>query len=797
MTPVPVDSFPLEGASPVQAPYTVSVRNLCEFAAKAGDLDLRFTPSPTAQQGREGHALVASRRGPDHESEVSLSGEYPGLRVRGRADGFDAGRNTLEEVKTCRGSPSALAANHQALHWAQLRVYGWLMCQSRGLSAITLSLVYLDVVTQVEHPLTEEASATDLEAFFQALCQRFLDWSRSETAHRARRDTALASLAFPQDGFRPGQHALAAGVYRACLQSRPLLVQAPTGIGKTIGTVYPALRAMPQRGGDKLFFLTAKTPGRAVALEALASICRVSDPAPVFPLRVVELVARDKACEYKDKACHGQSCPLAAGFYDRLAGARRAAAEAAWLDAAALRRIALAHAVCPYYLGQEMVRWSDVVVGDYNYYFDRSAMLHALAQDGDWRITVLVDEAHNLYSRACSMYSADLTHAETLAVRGQVPARLRGRLDDLLDQWQLLAEGAPAGAPDTAWRLLERLPEAWLRAVQKFNSGAGEHLQDHPAEAPAAWLPFYFRTLGFAAIADSFGEHSLCEWDGLDAVPGRLVLRNIEPAHFIAPRIRAADAIVLFSATLHPPSFCRDLLGLPEDTRAMEIPCPFRPEQLAVRIVPISTRRDDRADSLDALVGVLGEQFARQSGNYLAYFSSFDYLELALAAFHQRYPEVPVWSQQRQMAEAERQAFLRRFDAAGQGIGFAVLGGAFGEGVDLPGRRLIGAFIATLGLPQFDAVNAAICARLEARFGRGHDYTYVFPGIQKVVQAAGRVIRTDADTGCVVLLDDRYRQRRYRSLLPAWWGLGGTDGGLQDTVTRTATQPSHLESAPT
>jgi Rad3-related DNA helicase len=784
-------------AGPESAACTVSVRTLCEFAAKSGDLDLRFTPSPTAQQGREGHALVASRRGPEHESEVSLSGGYLGLRVRGRADGFDAGRNILEEVKTFRGSLAALPANHQALHWAQLRVYGWLMCQSRGLSAITLSLVYLDVVTQVEHPLVEETTAPELEVFFQALCQRFLDWSRSEALHRARRDAALAGLAFPQDGFRPGQHTLAAGVYRACMQSRPLLVQAPTGIGKTIGTLYPALRAMPGHGGDKLFFLTAKTPGRAVALEALASICRVPGPAPVFPLRVVELVARDKACEYRDKACHGQSCPLAAGFYDRLAGARRAAAQAAWLDAAALRRIALAHAVCPYYLGQEMVRWSDVVVGDYNYYFDRSAMLHALAQDGDWRVTVLVDEAHNLYSRACSMYSADLTHAETLAVRAHVPARVRGRLDELLNQWQLLAEGEPAGAPDTAWRLLERLPEAWLRAVQKFNSGVGEHLQDHPAEAPAAWLPFYFRTLGFAAMADSFGEHSLCEWDGLDAVPGRLVLRNVEPAPFIAPRMKAAGAIVLFSATLHPPAFCCDLLGLPQDTIAMDIPCPFRPEQLAVRIVPISTRRDDRAASLDALVGVLGEQFARQRGNYLAYFSSFDYLELALAAFCQRFPEVPVWSQQRQMAEAQRQAFLRHFDAAGQGIGFAVLGGAFGEGVDLPGRRLIGAFIATLGLPQFDAVNAAICARLEARFGRGHDYTYVFPGIQKVVQAAGRVIRTDSDTGCVILLDDRYRERRYRRLLPGWWGLGGADAGIPEAFMRTTAQRRHLESPPT
>ena len=761
-------------ALPLDGLYTVSVRNLCEFAAKAGDLDLRFTPSPTAQQGREGHLLVAHRRGPQHEAEVSLSGDYQGLRVRGRADGYDAQHNELEEVKTFRGSLATMAPNHQALHWAQLRIYGWLMCQSRGLEHNTLSLVYLDLLTQTEHPLTEDCTAHDLQRFFQSLCARFLGWAQSESAHRTLRDATLADLEFPQKPFRPGQRELAAGVYRACTQSHPLLVQAPTGIGKTIGTVFPALRAMPGRGTDKLFFLTAKTPGRAVALEALDSIRRSGVPGRPFPLRVVELVARDKACEHKDRACHGQSCPLASGCYDRLAAARRAAADAAWLDRATLRRVALDHGVCPYYLGQEMVRWSDVVVGDYNYYFDRSAVLYALAQDGAWRISVLVDEAHNLYSRACGMYSADLTQAETLAVRPHVPPRVRGRLDELLRQWQALPDDPALASPGAAWRQLDKLPEDWLRALQKFNSGVGEHLQDHPAEAPTALLPFYFRTLGFAALADNFGDHSMCEWDVDDTQAARLVLRNLVPGHFIAPRIGAADAIVLFSATLHPVAYFTDLLGLPDTTRTIDIPCPFRPEQLSVRIVPISTRRDDRAASLDPLVAVMSAQYHSEPGNYLAFFSSFDYLDMALAALRQQCPEIPVWAQQRQMAEAQREAFLRQFDLAGQGIGFAVLGGAFGEGVDLPGRRLIGAFVATLGLPQFDPVNAAICARMQERFGRGHDYTYVFPGIQKVVQAAGRVIRNATDTGCVVLLDDRYRERRYQALLPAWWQLQGT-----------------------
>jgi len=235
--------------------------------------------------------------------------------------------------------------------------------------------------------------------------------------------------------------------------------------------------------------------------------------------------------------------------------------------------------------------------------------------------------------------------------------------------------------------------------------------------------------------------------------------------------MEAADSMVLFSATLNPADYYVNLLGLPDTTQSMDVPCPFDPAQLVVRIEPVSTRRDDRLASLDALVDTMVRQFERHSGNYLAFFSSFDYLELALARLQMRHPALPVWAQQRQMGEARRRAFLQQFDVAGRGIGFAVLGGVFGEGIDLPGRRLIGAFIATLGLPQFDAVNQAICERMQARFGRGYDYTYVYPGIQKVVQAAGRVIRTPTDTGTVVLLDERYREFRYRSLLPHWWRI--------------------------
>ncbi|RYF39321.1 MAG: ATP-dependent DNA helicase, partial [Comamonadaceae bacterium] len=295
--------------------YLVAVRALCEFTAKQGDLDLRFTPSPTAQQGIAGHQAVTGRRHAAYETEVSLQGDFAHLRVRGRADGYDGTLNRLEEIKTHRGDLARQPANHRHLHWAQARVYGWLLCQARGLAELKLALVYYDIGTQQETVLEETHRADALREFFETLCARFLAWAQQEMAHRKDRDAALVGLAFPHPAFRPGQRELATAVYQSARSGRCLMAQAPTGIGKTVATLFPLLKACPGQALDKVFFLTAKTPGRRLALDALA---RIGHAAPGLPLRVLELTARDKACEHPDKACHGESCPLARGFYDRL-----------------------------------------------------------------------------------------------------------------------------------------------------------------------------------------------------------------------------------------------------------------------------------------------------------------------------------------------------------------------------------------------------------------------------------------------------------------------------------------------
>lgn len=753
--------------------YSVAVRTLCEFTAKRGDLDLRFTPSPSAQEGIAGHGIVRARRKTSYQSEITLSGITNNLQVNGRADGYDPDQNQLEEIKTYRGDFGQIPENHRLLHWAQVKIYGWLFCQQQGLSEIRLALIYFDIGSQQETVISELFTAHNLKLFFEDQCERFSDWSEKELAHRNARDMALDILKFPYAEFRPGQRALAEDVYRATISGRCLMVQAPTGIGKTIGAIFPTLKACPKQNVDKIFFLTAKTSGRSLALDALRLI---KNSASVLPLRVLELVARDKACEYPDKACHGDSCSLAKGFYDRLPMARESAMSAHSMDKASIRAIALEHQICPYYLSQDLVRWSDVVIGDYNYYFDLNAMLYGLTVVNQWRVTVLVDEAHNMVERARLMYTADLVQGDLNRARSVAPVELRKMLERFNRQWNALHKNQTV-----SYQLYSVIPATFALAMQQTISAVSEYLNDTPAGLDSSFLQFYFDLLHFSQLLMLFDSHSLFDISKESENPrarvnqsrSTLCLRNIIPGPFLAPRFSRARSVILFSATLTPSHFYTDTLGLPNDTVWIDVESPYGADQLKVYIENISTRYKDREKSLSPIVRLIGATFSQRQGNYLVFFSSFDYLEKAADLFKNLYPDTPIWMQSRRMSEGERDEFLARFSSGSKGIGFAVLGGAFAEGIDLPGDCLIGAFIATLGLPPLSPVNNQMMQCMSATFGSdvGYDYTYLFPGIRKVVQAAGRVIRTQFDRGTVHLIDDRFKDPKVVALLPSWWAF--------------------------
>ena len=619
--------------------------------------------------------------------------------------------------------------------------------------------MYFDIKSEEETTFSESLSADQLRAHFEEHCERFLDWADRELAHRERRDRWLTSLSFPFDDLRAGQRQMAEAVYRAAVSERPLMIQAPTGIGKTLGTLFPLLKAMPRKAIDKVYFLVAKTSGRALVLDALRHL-----ESGFEGLRAVEMVAKESACEHPGRACEAVSCPLARGFYDRLGAARQQALNGDLLDRSAMRRVALEHQICPYYFNQELARWCDVIVGDYNYFFDTSAILHALAVQNEWRLGVLVDEAHNLLSRARDMYSATLSPAVLDAAVQVAPAAVKGRLRQVRQGWAAIHR---VQVDDYA--VHEEIPSVFLGLLQQAMAAIADELAADPANALEPLLRFHFDAIHFCRMAEEFGSHSLFDVtvSGADAV---LCIRNVDPGRFLAPRFASATTSVLFSATFAPADFYRRLLGFPPQVAWLNVGSPFDESQLEVRVEPrISTRYRDRATSLDPIVELMADQYERRPGNYLAFLSSFDYLKAVLERFKIRHPAVPVWEQVRGMGPAEREAFLARFTLEGRGIGFAVLGGAFAEGVDLPGDRLIGAFIATLGLPQVNEVNAQMERRMQLLFGAGYEFTYLYPGLQKVVQAAGRVIRTPEDRGTVYLIDDRYRGEQVRKLLPDWW----------------------------
>jgi DNA excision repair protein ERCC-2 len=501
---------------------------------------------------------------------------------------------------------------------------------------------------------------------------------------------------------------------------------------------------MPSARLDKLFFLVAKTSGRRSALAALRGL---RTPRAPLPLRVVELVARDKACEYPGNICDGAGCRLARGFYDRLPIARRAAMTLETLDRGSVRELALKHAICPYYLGQELARWSDVIVGDYNYYFDLNAPLHGWTVGEAWRVCVQVDEAHNLLERARRMYTVALDSCAFDAAQRSSPTELEPNFACVNAAWRALIE-----EQDEDYRVYENRPTMLLSALQGFIAAVSDYWSTEPPRRVDELRQVFFDAVRFCRLAEAFDVCTLFEITKTAAgdaasrsqLRSVLCLRNILPERFLAPRFAAAHAAILFSATLAPHDFYLDVLGLQKGTGRLDVASPFAPEQLTVKLVPsISTRYRDRERSLGPIANLIAGQYAAQPGNYLAFFSSFEYLNRVAARFAACYPTIPLWTQKPQMPESERELFLARFAVDGRGIGFAVLGGTFAEGIDLPGSRLIGAFIATLGLPPVNAV----------------------------VQAAGRVIRSASDRGVLYLIDDRFTHEAVRGLLPPWWRI--------------------------
>lgn len=744
--------------------FTVSVGLLADFCTRRGDLHLGFTPAPSSKEGIEGHQQIYARRPKHYQSEVTLSLTWQQLLVRGRADGFDPERSRLEEIKTFRGRYDNIPDNKKTVQWAQAKLYGWMLCVAQQRTELEVALVYLNIDSGKETLECQTFTADELASFFTDCCKTYHAWMVQEAAHRASRQVHLSQLTFPYDAYRPGQRELAESVYKAVALATSLCVEAPTGLGKTLATVFPAFKAMATKNLDRMFYLTARTSGRRLALDAFQQLSLTG-------LRVLEMVAREQVCLYPDRACQGDSCPLAQGFYDRLPQARQAAVDHSWLDQAAVSTLAADHDICPYFLSQELCHWSDVVVGDYNHFFDLHAALHALVGVYDWKAVVLMDEAHNLIDRARTMYSAALDRKRIVSVKKLASPAVKKALEALNRKLRALSKGLP----EQRYCVLAAAPECLQiplqGVVQAVVSSAAQEQAD--PIVPEV-LQLFFDVMHFGDILTLFGDDYVFD---LERDPSykrmeRYQLRNLIPGPLLAERYAKAHAVIQFSATLQPWSYLKDILGHSSNAHYLQVPPHFSSDQLQVFTShQVSTKYHDRQRSLPALVAVVGLQVLKHPGNYLVYFSSFTYLKQFYDAFSAAQPQVETLCQQSGMPEIERHAFLARFHDGKPIVGLAVLGGVFGEGIDLVGDKLIGAFIVTLGLPQWNPVNEQLKHRLQHRYGKGYLYAYLYPGLQKVVQAAGRVIRTDSDQGFVFLLDTRFNEPDIQQYLPSWWQI--------------------------
>lgn len=756
-------------------PKSVAIKTLVEFAAKTGSLDRRFTPSPSGLEGIEGHKKVTSSRHGDYQTEVGLSITYDKITFRGRADGYDPQRHCIEEIKTFYGDVERIPANHRVLHWAQARCYGWLYCAQHECDEITLSLIYFELATETEYPLEETWTAADLKNYFEELAEKYCAWQAQLNARQQQLHAWLEQLQFPYGDMHASQRVMAEAVYKAALTGRVVMAEAPTGTGKTLAALFPALKSMPRSPVDKIFYLTAKTTGKQLALENIQLIA--TDGETQSPLRTLELTAQEKSCLEPDKKCRGDDCPYAFDFYTKLDSARQAAVAVPMLDKQALAQLAQQFQICPFYLGMEMARWVDIVVADVNYFFDGTPLLLALTNEFEWNACLLVDESHNLIERARGMYTAELNRLDLLAAKKIAPAPVKKTLEKINKAWLALLKTLP---PDASLVHLPNLPEKLGHTLVEFTNSYVEFLQKNPEHSVQETIAqeFFFAALNYQRITEIFDEDFCVDVQATANNIDLLTLRNLIPARQLAARLAFAHCACFFSATLHPAYFYQQLLGLPEDTVHIEVPSPFAAEQLSVHIATqLSTRFKDRAAAIEPLCNLVRTQLAAAPGNALLFFPSYDFLQQAEMRLRESLAgmDIELIVQSRRMSEADRDFFIARFNQQHNLLGLAVLGGAFSEGIDLAGDALKGAFIATLGLPQVNPVNEHLRKVMQEKFGQGYDFTYTYPGLQKVVQAAGRVIRKKTDSGYLWLLDQRFAQPQVKSLLPDWWDISNVD----------------------
>jgi DNA excision repair protein ERCC-2 len=757
--------------------WSISVRDLVEFALRSGNLGSSrdFVPSSAALLGTREHQRLQRSRPDGYKAEVTVSHrietELLILTIKGRIDGILCSGDQLliEEIKTTTGG---VASDPDPLHWAQAKIYAHLYLDEHPAREVELQLTYADLETGALKEHHVRTTPQELKLFFENVLSVYLAWLEIEVRWLNTRDQSIQTLSFPFAQYRAGQRALAVAAYRTLARGGKLFAEAPTGIGKTVSVLFPAVRALGENRFSKIFYLTAKTVGRAVAEKAIAEM-RIAG----LRLRSLTLTAKEKLCVRDGQPCDVKTCPLALGYYDRLKAALRDLLSEENLTRPVVERISSRHQVCPFALALDAAPWVDAIICDYNYVFDPQAYLRQFFLESSGRYAFLIDEAHNLVERAREMFSAELEQSEILelkrALEDDIPAcaaALRSISRYLTGLRKRIAE--EQGIADEKATALQELPVGLLPLLERFLETAELWLSSNsPAVFRQQILDLYFQVSRFVRTAQLYDSHYVTIVRTAERhVDVRLFC--LDPSLLLRQALDRGCSAIFFSATLRPMDYFKEILGGAAEDRVLELSSPFPTENLGVVVEDqIATKFRLREASFEQVARSIEVLLQSRQGNYLVYFPSYRYLNEVLARFQSYSNGVEILVQTPNMSENDRDAFIASFsiDRPRTLVGFAVMGGIFGEGIDLVGDRLVGAVVVGVGLPQVCLERELIRGYFQERNGLGFEYAYIFPGMNRVLQAAGRVIRSESDCGTVLLIDSRFRQSQYRQLLPPWW----------------------------
>lgn len=766
----------------------LSVRSLVEFVLRTGDLDNRRgrAAKDAMAEGSRIHRRIQKQMGGDYHAEVSLTCHLDcgpaTLILEGRADGIFTdrdGRRGIDEIKGIYRDVNRLE-EPIPVHKAQALCYGYMYAFHEQLDGMVIQLTYCNLESEEIRRFQDYYTFEQLETAVKMLVRGYQKWAEFASFHRQTSIASIQGLEFPYP-YRPGQRSLVVSAYRAMERKQRLFVQAPTGIGKTLSVVFPAVRTLGEERSDKIFYLTAKTITRSVAEEAFR-ILRDSTDGNLC-VSSVTLTAKERICplvceEGKEADCNPVSCPYAKGHFDRVNDAVYALItrknEILREDIAAYAK---EYRVCPFEMSLDVSNWTDAIICDYNYVFDPNVRLQRYFGDGqEGNYVFLIDEAHNLVERAREMYSATLCKEDFLdsarhyKERSVKLSKALTRCNKLLLEMKRECDRMDKLIPEDVSQLTFAVDHLYDEIVTWYEEHPNESMDSEESR-------FFFSLRDFLLVSEKLDSHYQVYTQLQEDGGFLLKLFCVDPSKNLRECLDQGSSALFFSATMLPVNYYKSLLSGETDDPAIYVPSPFSQDhRLLCAARDVTTRYRDRSEqSFDQMAAYIETVTAVRSGNYFVFCPSYAYQERLYEALRLRIPEthpdIQIICQGSRMSEPEREAYLALFheERTGTLVGLGILGGIFSEGIDLREDTLIGVFIAGTGLPQVCAEREILKDYYEQHGKNGFDYAYLYPGMNKVQQAAGRLIRTTQDEGVIFLLDHRFWQREYQELFPREW----------------------------